>query len=241
MRASVLNQQHKCLNLILTKRDTETQPQPNLNIKMKAFIPAVFGLLLAGGSGLTQARPQFSSFPSRPSVSSTSSASSLVSQIITQLTPFVQEEIQNALGSRPAQPSFGSGGFGSPGFGSGSDLGFGSSGSIGGGSSGAGEPFDVSELFNIYPFYFLCLYSGFFVRFRNTLSEKTQALKKFKVFSALKIKLPEVFRPILQNSRYQSIKTQGKYPAWFKICLKTHFFLKRRAIFTRKLRNSVGI
>ena len=108
---------------------------------MKSFIASVFGLLLAGSGLVAEARPQFASFPSRP-VSTSSSQSSLVNQIITELTPFVQKEIQDALGSRPQIGGFG-GGSGFDSFGA-AGSGFGGAGSS---ANGAGEPFDVSLFF----------------------------------------------------------------------------------------------
>jgi len=103
---------------------------------MKPFTASVFGLLLASGSGLTQARPQYGG---------ASSESGLVANIIKQLTPFVQTTVEDALKSRSTSvttsvstgSSFGSSGssFGSSG------SSFGSSGSsfgVSGGSGGAG-------------------------------------------------------------------------------------------------------
>jgi len=58
---------------------------------MKPFTASVFGLLLASGSGLTQARPQYGG---------ASSESGLVANIIKQLTPFVQTTVEDALKSR---------------------------------------------------------------------------------------------------------------------------------------------
>ena len=55
----------------------------------------------------------------------------------------------------------------------------------------------------IIPGFFLCVFEKLKVK-------KTQAPEKLKVFSAKKLKVPEVFRPILENSTYQRLKNSRK-------------------------------
>jgi len=113
---------------------------------MKPFTASVFGLLLASGSGLTQARPQYGG---------ASSESGLVANIIKQLTPFVQTTVEDALKSRSTSvtstsvssgSSFGSSGssFGSVSAGSGFGAG-GAGASVGGGASGDLEGRDMFD------------------------------------------------------------------------------------------------
>jgi len=95
---------------------------------MKPFTASVFGLLLASGSGLTQARPQYGG---------ASSESGLVANIIAQLTPFVQTTVEDALKSRSTSSVTSSSvSSGSSSFGSKSS--FGASSSFGSGAGGAG-------------------------------------------------------------------------------------------------------
>ena len=62
--------------------------------------------------------------------------------------------------------------------------------------------------------------TGFFLCVFEKLKEKkTQAPKKLKVFSAPKLKLPEVFRPFLRNSIAQSMHKKLKKILLF--CFKT--------------------
>ena len=74
----------------------------------------------------------------------------------------------------------------------------------------------VSSKDNLGQALFLCVFEKLKVK-------KTQAPEKLKVFSAKKLKAPEVFRPFLLNSRYQRLKTQEKIFILLKSCLKTRF------------------
>jgi len=118
---------------------------------MKPFTASVFGLLLASGSGLTQARPQYGG---------ASSESGLVANIIKQLTPFVQTTVEDALKSRSTSvtstsvssgSSFGSSGS-SFGVSAGSGFGAGGAGaSVGGG--GASGDLEGRDMFDENPKY----------------------------------------------------------------------------------------
>ena len=65
-------------------------------------------------------------------------------------------------------------------------------------------------------------YRLFLCVFEKLTAKKTQAPKKLKVFSAQKLKLPEVFRSIFQNS----IDHRKKKKISPLFCLKTWNFLK---------------
>jgi len=118
---------------------------------MKPFTASVFGLLLASGSGLTQARPQYGG---------ASSESGLVANIIKQLTPFVQTTVEDALKSRSTSvtstsvssgSSFGSSGS-SFGVSAGSGFGAGGAGASVGGGSASGD-LEGRDMFDENPKY----------------------------------------------------------------------------------------
>jgi len=119
---------------------------------MKPFTASVFGLLLASGSGLTQARPQYGG---------ASSESGLVANIIKQLTPFVQTTVEDALKSRSTSvtstsvssgSSFGSSGSSFGSVSAGSNFGAGGAGASVGGGSASGD-LEGRDMFDENPKY----------------------------------------------------------------------------------------
>ena len=62
--------------------------------------------------------------------------------------------------------------------------------------------------------------------FEKLKVKKTQAQKKLNVFSAPKLKLPEVFRPFFQNSLKQRGKTQEKISVQLKSSPRIQFSSK---------------
>jgi len=119
---------------------------------MKPFTCSVFGLLLAG-SGLTQARPQYSSGASE---------SGLVANIISQLTPFVQSTVAEALAARGQSSSSSVSSISSISSSSGSSFGASGSsfGAVSGGSSSSGSvsaetrrQLDGQDMFDANPKY----------------------------------------------------------------------------------------
>jgi len=119
---------------------------------MKPFTASVFGLLLASGSGLTQARPQYGG---------ASSESGLVANIIKQLTPFVQTTVEDALKSRSTSvtstsvssgSSFGSSGSSFGSVSAGSAFGAGGAGASVGGGSASGD-LEGRDMFDENPKY----------------------------------------------------------------------------------------
>lgn len=120
---------------------------------MKPFTCSVFGLLLAAsGSGLTQARPQFSS--------GAGGESGLVANIISQLTPFVQSTVAEALAARQSSSSVSTSISSSSGSSFGASSSGSSFGSISGGSSSSGSvsaetrrQLDGQDMFDANPKY----------------------------------------------------------------------------------------
>merc|ERR1712110_182912 len=132
---SVASSSHSDQHPLTTHSSQERYPKP----KMKPFTASVFGLLLASGSGLTQARPQ-------------QSESGLVANIISQLTPFVQSTVEEALRSRSGSATTS---VATTSVGSGQTGGFGAVASTRGsaGSAGAGVDNDGRYIFNENPQY----------------------------------------------------------------------------------------
>merc|ERR1712226_1308758 len=115
--------------------------------KMKPFTSTVFGLLLAGSGSCVLARPQVSG-----------GESGLVANIISQLTPFVQSTVAEALAARgqvsstsiQSSSSFGSSS-GSSSFGASGS--FGSGAAVSSGSDASRRALDGQDMFDANPQY----------------------------------------------------------------------------------------
>ena len=77
---------------------------------------------------------------------------------------------------------------------------------------------------------------SFLYAFEKLKVKKTQAPKKLNIFSAQKLKLPEVFRPFFSKLKVQSPKNSRKFSVFALKRLKNTIYWYRKANFAPKLR-----